>query len=334
MLNATPAVSVVIPTRNRTALLNDVLESLIRQSIDPETFEIIVVDNQSTDDTPEMVEAFGQSARCAVRYHRMETNSGPTRARNVGVGLARAPIIAFTDSDCRVHPEWLARALAAFDSDENVALVSGTVLDKPEQAVKFFTIKNGACPGENYTYPTCNAFYRKDAFLKLGGFDESAWLCDLAKSPIEWADTDLAWRVKEAGYKNFYSDDIIIYHEVAQANPSAWLLYPVRLLVTPELVKRHPELRRKLLFGSFFISPIHLLFYLAMIGLISALSVHWAFAALGVPYVVWAARVGGPKFSPARVPRVVARVALFGARHFVIFGSLVYGSLRARTVVL
>ena len=246
-------VSVIIPTRNRRELLREVIESLCNQTLDPNGFEIIVMDNASTDGTPVLIKHLQARSPCTIRYGQLSSNLGPVQARNLGVKLAEAEIVAFTDSDCRAHPEWLERGLQVLTESDGSAFVAGAVLDKPDQAVSFFTIRNGAVPGENYTYPTCNVFYRKSVFLEMGGFDESVWLCDIANSPIECADTDLAWRIKEAGYETAYLDDLIIYHEVARATPRNWLLYHTRLLVIPELVRRHPQLRKKLLQWGLFL---------------------------------------------------------------------------------
>jgi hypothetical protein len=97
-------VSAVIPTYNRANLIGDTVESVLRQSVPPA--EIIVVDDGSTDDTAEVIARYGS----AVRYHRME-NFGPGAARNLGVSIARAPWIAFCDSDDIWLPTKLERQL-------------------------------------------------------------------------------------------------------------------------------------------------------------------------------------------------------------------------------
>ena len=327
-------VSVVIPTRNRAVMLKEVVESLFEQSLDSSQYEIIVVDNCSADNTSAVMIELSQRSPCQFRFVPLNTNRGPVYARNLGVSLAKGAVIAFTDSDCRAHPEWLSRGLEAFSKSGDVALVSGAVLDKPGQTVRFFTLRNGAMPGENFTYPTCNVFYRKDIFQKLGGFDESVWLFDVWNSPIECADTDFAWKVREAGYQNVYLDDLIIYHEVAEVSLRVWLLYHTRLLVIPELIRRHPALRGRLLLGRLFFSRDNILFYFMLAGLLLGAAVHPALLMLAVPYVLWAATAGTRAISLRRLPRTAARVPFLFARHAVICGSLFYGSLRSRTLVL
>jgi glycosyltransferase involved in cell wall biosynthesis len=329
-----PLVSVIIPTRNRVRLLEEVIRSLWIQTLPPSAYEIIVIDNCSTDGTPEMMQRLAAEAPCRLVYRKLEENRGPAAARNLAAHLAGADILAFTDSDCRAHPEWLARAVAAFQESPKIALVSGAVVDKPGQPVKFFSLRNGAGPDENYMYPACNVFYRRDAFLELGCFDESAYFYDIRNSPIECTDTDFAWKLQGAGYGHRYVPEAIIYHEVARTTPLNWLLYHIRILVIPELVRRHPGMRAKVLHAGIFYSDHNAFFYLAVLGCVLGLLVHWAFLALAIPYVVWAATVAGGRITFMRIPRILARILCFAMMHVVVSGSLIYGSARSRTLVL
>lgn len=101
---AVPAFSVVIPTRNRAAYLAVALASLARQEFD-RSFEVLVVDDGSSDATEEVV----RSAR--VRYVRQAPSRGLNAARNIGVRMTAAPLTAFIDDDVEVGAGWL-RALA------------------------------------------------------------------------------------------------------------------------------------------------------------------------------------------------------------------------------
>ncbi|HUL51238.1 MAG TPA: glycosyltransferase family A protein, partial [Candidatus Nitrosotalea sp.] len=222
-------VSVIIPTRNRARLLEEIVRSLWTQSLPAESYEIIILDNCSTDNTPQRMETLAAESPCRFTYRKLTENRGPAAARNLGATLATGGVLAFTDSDCRAHPDWLARAVNEFKAAPELVLVSGPVVDKPEQPVKFFTLRNGAGPDENYMYPACNVFYRRDVFLELGGFDESAYLYDIRASPIECTDTDFAWMVQEKGYGHRFLPDVIMYHEVARTSPLNWLLYHIRI---------------------------------------------------------------------------------------------------------
>lgn len=109
-------VSVVIPTYNRGNSLSDAIGSTLAQTVQP--LEVIVVDDASTDGTEDVVARIAERSRAVpVRYHRMATNRGGGVARNHGVALARAPYVAFLDSD----DVWLSTKL-----EEQLALARAT----------------------------------------------------------------------------------------------------------------------------------------------------------------------------------------------------------------
>lgn len=99
-----PQVSVVIPTHNRGRFITDAIESVLAQTY--KDYEIIVVDDGSTDDTREQVKKFGERVRYYYQY-----NSGPSAARNTGIKLARGKYIAFCDSDDRFLPHKLQKQM-------------------------------------------------------------------------------------------------------------------------------------------------------------------------------------------------------------------------------
>ncbi|MFL6333560.1 MAG: glycosyltransferase family 2 protein [Pyrinomonadaceae bacterium] len=104
-----PAVSVVIPTYNRAPLLGRSIRSVLAQCF--EDFEVIVVDDGSTDETAEVVAAFDDPR---VSYVRLARNTGAGAARNVGIRLARGKFLAFQDSDDEWLPSKLSKQMAAF----------------------------------------------------------------------------------------------------------------------------------------------------------------------------------------------------------------------------
>jgi glycosyltransferase involved in cell wall biosynthesis len=104
-----PGVSVVIPAYNYARYLPRALDSVLRQTF--QDIEILIIDDGSTDNTPDVVRDFLADPR--VRYHRIR-NNGPSRARNVGIGLARAELVAFLDADDAWMPTKLEKQLALF----------------------------------------------------------------------------------------------------------------------------------------------------------------------------------------------------------------------------
>ncbi|MEL6914285.1 MAG: glycosyltransferase family A protein [Pseudomonadota bacterium] len=111
-----PAVSVVLPVHNRETLVGRAIESVLAQDL--ADFELLVIDDCSTDGTVAAVERYTADAR--VRLVRNETNLGPSGARNRGIELARGRYIAFQDSDDRWFPEKLAIQIAALERDPTV----------------------------------------------------------------------------------------------------------------------------------------------------------------------------------------------------------------------
>jgi glucosyl-dolichyl phosphate glucuronosyltransferase len=106
-----PAISVVVCTHNRAALLGQALESLVRQTLNPARYEIIVVNNCSTDDTTGTVEQFQVLKNIAVLRSVDEPALGLGHARNRGWQMAAAEYVAFMDDDARADPHWLERTV-------------------------------------------------------------------------------------------------------------------------------------------------------------------------------------------------------------------------------
>lgn len=103
-----PSISVIICTYNRATLLADALQSVCAQQFDCSNYEVIVVDNNSTDDTAVVCEAF--ATQYPNVYYQVEPKQGLSHARNRGWQVARGDYVAYIDDDCKVPPSWLAVA--------------------------------------------------------------------------------------------------------------------------------------------------------------------------------------------------------------------------------
>ena len=330
-----PIISVILPTRNRRLLLRELIESLWAQTLDHDQYEVLIMDNCSEDGTAQMMSEMQGKSPCCLVYQTMRENKGPVHSRNVAARMARGQILAFIDSDCRATAAWLERGLAAFEQALDPAFVSGAVLDKPEQPVKFFCFRNGAIPGEeNFSYPACNILVSKKVFWEMGGFDEGEYVSDIGDKPIECADTDLAWRILNKGYRHLYVDDMVVYHEVVPLAPWAWLKCQTRVISVPMVVSLHPQLREKICWRGPFFRAENVLFYLAALALLLCAGVNRWFLLLAVPYAWHGVSLPGPRFSITRIPRLAIRVLLLSVRQTVICASLIYGSLRCGVLVL
>jgi hypothetical protein len=174
------SVSVVIPTRDRAALLGTTLRSVLWQrEVD---LEVIVVDDGSTDPTPEVVAAAADSR---VTLVRRDEPHGPPAARNLGAGRASGKWLGFVDDDDVWGPEKLVRQLAAADAadrgwvyvgavavGERLGIVSGVPPPSPE-AVMAVLPRSNPVPGGG-----SNVILRRDLFEVVGGFDERLAPCE------------------------------------------------------------------------------------------------------------------------------------------------------------
>src|SRR5437868_2820389 len=127
-----PDVSVVIATYNRCDELRGAIESFVNQELRDTTFELIVVDNNSTDETRQTVARFRDEFGHGNLVYCFEQQQGVSFARNCGIMEARASIIAFTDDDIRPQPDWVASVHEAFERFPQADFVGGKVLPDPE----------------------------------------------------------------------------------------------------------------------------------------------------------------------------------------------------------
>lgn len=123
----TPEISVVVCTYNRAALLEKALRSLFAQKVDPHSYEIVVIDNNSADETPQVVESLKAESPVPLRYFR-EARQGNAYARNAGVDHAAGAIIAYMDDDVIADENWIAVMKSAFARDPGLSFVGGKVL--------------------------------------------------------------------------------------------------------------------------------------------------------------------------------------------------------------
>lgn len=198
-------ITVVIPTYNRAALLEQAIASVQAQT-EP-VGAIIVVDDGSTDDSRERVAAL---ARRDDRIRLLsQANAGANVARNAGIAAATTPLIAFLDSDDRWTPEKMARQLAAWRSrPEAVASFTGILAVDGERALFRYDIPADPSLDDlrrhNALGTTSAALVRADVLREAGGFDPTLPSCQ---------DWDLWLRLRRAGPFAIAQDDLVLYEE-------------------------------------------------------------------------------------------------------------------------
>jgi glycosyltransferase involved in cell wall biosynthesis len=234
-----PRVSVVVPTYKRTALLDRCLEALLKQDLPPADYEIIIVDDAGCAETDEMVEQWAERARLSghsIVYLPAKYAHGPAAARNIGLRAARSEIIAFTDDDCVPSPGWLRAGLAAM-TDE-VAGVAGRI-SVPLNGVPTDYEYNASHMAQ-CDFVTANCFYRRDALLLVGGFDE--------RFTMAWReDTDLIFTLRECGLQFACAPDALVIHPVRAAPWGISISQQRKSIFNALLYKKHPALYRQLI---------------------------------------------------------------------------------------
>jgi glycosyltransferase involved in cell wall biosynthesis len=170
-----PAVSVVVPTRNRAGYLDVTLASLAAQAPGV-PYEVIVVDDGSSDDASADV-----VARAAATYLRHEVPRGPNAARNTGIAAARGPLIALIDDDVRVPPTWVGEMAAGAVRHRWAEAVGGPIhasLEGPaprscgRESAPVTTLDLGPRDCETDFVWSANMAVRRGAIERIGGFDE------------------------------------------------------------------------------------------------------------------------------------------------------------------
>ncbi len=197
-------VSVVVACYNGESTLRACLESLLRLRY-PD-YEIIVVDDGSTDQTPAILAEFQQ-----VRTVRVRSNLGLSAARNLGIRAATGAIIAFTDADCRVDPDWLRFLVAGMD-EPDVAGAGGPNLlpeDDPPVAAVIMVAPGGPAHVllEDRTaehVPGCNMAFWKWALDAIEGFDP------IFRSAGD--DVDVCWRLQRRGWLLRFAPAAFVWH--------------------------------------------------------------------------------------------------------------------------
>jgi glycosyltransferase involved in cell wall biosynthesis len=327
-----PICSVVISVKNRSGMLLDCMRGLAAQSIGLDRFEVVVVDNCSSENLS-LIVAQAQTMGLDIRMVRTQIDRGPAPARNLGVASSRGAIIAFTDSDCRPTPDWLGAALPHFDHPD-VALVTGPIQPKPEQRAEFTTRITFISNTEHPTFPTANILIRRCVFDQFGGFDPGLSFTDFFDRATECADTDLAWRIIKSGYDRRFETRALMHHELERQTVLLWVIDPSRLFVLPELIRRHPELRAALLkWGLLFYPPAAALYVAVPFAILAA----WIQPLLLLALPVLLILRGVQKYrsvNPVRIATFSLRTLAFLPRMLIMNMALIYGSIRFRSLVL
>ncbi len=207
-------ISVIVPAYNAAETLNQCLAALEQQTLSGHDYEVIVVDDGSSDQTAKIARSRG------VRLIQ-QSNAGPAAARNRGARETRGDLLLFTDADCAPAPDWLERMMAPF-SDPQVVGAKGTYRTRQTDLVARFVQleyegKYARMAGLDRIdfVDTYSAAYRRDVFLTNGGFDSN-----FTTASVE--DQEFSFRLARKGYRLVFCPDAIVYHQHDSSPGEYW----------------------------------------------------------------------------------------------------------------
>ena len=215
-------VSVILCTYNRCDMLPQAIESLLAQESGGVQYELLVVDNNSTDRTREVCASLLADSRIPARYI-LEPKQGVSYARNAALAVARAPIIAFTDDDVYVRGDWVASIKRTFDAYPAVDGIGGKVLPRWSETPPAWLTRRHWMPlalqdyGDapmpvNTANPLClvaaNLAMRREVFDRIGHFAPDLQRVQNGIGSLE--DLELQLRLWAAGGEELYVPDVVV----------------------------------------------------------------------------------------------------------------------------
>ncbi len=218
-------ISIAVCTRNRSSMLADCINSLLNQNVDSESFEILIIDNNSTDNTKEVATKFCKNHN-NIKYFFEET-TGYSAPRNCGWKNASGKIVAYIDDDEIAAPNWIESILATFQIEEKPDIIGGICEVKYDKIPpEWFTDSMG---GTNRTRPKGLLNHRTDFYLGCGNIAFKKEILEILSGfsnnfdmkdgfLMMGEDTDICQRAKNVRFKLYYNPEIIIYHRMNSNN--------------------------------------------------------------------------------------------------------------------
>jgi len=291
-----PLLSVVVATKDRRGRLGRLLDALEAQTVGRESFELVVIDDGSSDGTADVL---------GGRVDRLISHpepTGPAIARQEGWKASSGNLIAFTDDDCRPEPDWLERALEAHGLAPG-AIIQGQTRPDPEEAGALGDPLSRSIRVDRLGpfFQTCNVFYPRHVLESVDGFDPT-----IPRPSVE--DADLAMRALSTGCGAVYAEQAIVNHAVEVHRLRHAVVGTRRWASLLPLVARHPELRRAFPWRGLIWRETHARLLLALLGItISSFTGRRIFLLWAVPYISlrngW--RPGGLRKTLVDLPKVV-----------------------------
>jgi glycosyltransferase involved in cell wall biosynthesis len=212
-------ISVIICTYNRAQLLKRTLNSLINQTISYKKFEVIVIDDGSTDNTSDICNMMSKVLP-NMRYVSVETNIGLGSARNLGIRSARGDYLLFVDDDCIANEDWAERLSSVFDREP---IVAGSILSPTINYIKlchnlahFYLFMPGRKGDSREFIAGANMGMKRTVLEEINGFEEGRRTAE---------DMEFILRARQKGYRIYFASDAIVTHDPDRSSLSAIFKY-------------------------------------------------------------------------------------------------------------
>ena len=212
-------ISVVIPTYNRAPELETCLTALAAQTLSRDQFEVLVIDDGSSDSTSSLLETLSSGSPMNLRYF-VQPNEGPAAARNAGIEQAKGEWIAFTDDDCIPDPGWLESLSASIPLDDGCAGIGGEIVRLRNTLIGRYIDDSGmmrhrVSDGVTDYLITANAMFHRPLLIEVSGFEKR----------ITWPggeDPDLSTRLRDRGYYLKVMPGAIVRHNHRDTIRGLW----------------------------------------------------------------------------------------------------------------
>jgi GT2 family glycosyltransferase len=253
-------ISIIIPTYNSKNLLKETLISLFNQSYPSEQYEIIVIDDASTDDTESLFENSGTFRK--IKYIKHSKNLGRASTRNTGITNARGDIIIFLDADnVPRDDEFIAEHVRCHEKDSSI-VVLGNVMNTQEdlknpynryswkrQPMNWKEIDYWNLP-KNFFFAPSNASVRRNDLLEVGLFDEDFKF-------YGWEDRELGFRLRKGGLKFVFAPKAITYHKSNISFKTICdRMVDIGKVNAPLLKKKYPDEYKSMILYYSYLEPI------------------------------------------------------------------------------
>lgn len=330
-----PGTTVVVSTHDRVAFLPGLFDALERQRLGSEPFELVVVDDASTDTTWPALVDYAAHTPLRFRALRLGRNVGQGVGRAVGTAAARGDVVAFTDDDCLPTDRWLERLLAPFEpgplGEPRPVVVQGETHGWPDDLAEAGPWSRTVwVMRPTWLFETCNIAYRRCDLERVGGFPTRDEAHVAATGRLVGEDAITGWRVTGSGVPLVFAPDALVHHRHLPGSYAQWLREQTGRGAFPALVKRSP-LGAKVLWRGLFLAPRTAAFDLAVACVVAAAATRRPRLLVGALAWVWMAM---PEARDRRGRHPVVRVAQIGAGDFVGMVSLIVGSVRSGRIVL